>query len=95
MSLNNCEEYLICPLTLELYKDPVLADDGNTYERDAITQWIIRHGTSPRTKKTLRLNQLIPNNTIKNSVENFKQTNRIDYGLKLNEEIFQKLIMNF
>lgn len=81
MSLKTSEEYLICPLTLKFFNDPVSADDGNTYEREAITLWIIEHGTSPRTKKALRLNQLIPNNNIKNAVENFKQTYRIDYGL--------------
>ncbi len=74
------EEYLICPITLKLFNDPVLAEDGYTYEREAITRWINEHGTSPRTKKYLRLNQLTPNNTIKNSVEAFRQSSRIDYG---------------
>ena len=31
---------LICPLTLELFNDPVVAPDGHTYERRALLQWI-------------------------------------------------------
>jgi hypothetical protein len=80
MSLRDPEEYLICPITLKLFNEPVLAEDGYTYEREAITRWINQHGTSPRTKKPLRLNQLTPDDTIKNSVETFRQTSRIDYG---------------
>ncbi len=80
MSSKDIQQYLICPITLKLFNDPVLAEDGNTYEREAITQWIVQHGTSPKTKKVLKLNQLTLNNQIKNAVEVFKQTSRIDYG---------------
>ena len=32
---------LCCPLTLEAFVDPViLAGDGHTYERSAVTQWL-------------------------------------------------------
>ncbi len=81
MSSKDTQQYLICPITLKLFHDPVLVEDGITYEREAITQWIVQHGTNPRTKKILKLNQLTPNNAIKNAVEAFKQTSRIDYGL--------------
>lgn len=30
---------LICPITQELYRDPVLACDGHTYERKSLTTW--------------------------------------------------------
>jgi hypothetical protein len=30
---------LICPISFELMTDPVIAADGNTYQRDAIKQW--------------------------------------------------------
>jgi hypothetical protein len=29
----------LCPITLELMRDPVLAKDGHTYERKAIEDW--------------------------------------------------------
>jgi len=53
-----------CPITLETMKDPVLAPDGHTYERLAITKWIVEHGTSPQTRQHMRVNQLLPNRAI-------------------------------
>merc|ERR1711998_58538 len=31
---------LICPITLQRFVDPVVACDGNVYERNAIQQWL-------------------------------------------------------
>jgi hypothetical protein len=33
-------EELSCPISIQLMTDPVLAEDGHTYQRDAIEQWI-------------------------------------------------------
>lgn len=49
---------LICPITLDVFRDPVIAQDGHVYERTAITQWIIEHGTSPITRQPLRVEEL-------------------------------------
>ncbi len=75
MSSTHTQQYLICPITLELFSDPVIAQDGNTYERKAITQWINQYGTSPITKKPLIINQLTPNHTVKDAVKVFTQQN--------------------
>ncbi|CAF4804041.1 unnamed protein product [Rotaria sp. Silwood1] len=73
MSSVDTQQYLICPLTLQLFNEPVTAEDGHTYERKAITEWITQHGTSPITKKFLSINRLTPNYAIKDAVEAFKQ----------------------
>jgi len=31
---------MLCPISCELMRDPVIAADGHTYERAAITRWI-------------------------------------------------------
>jgi pyridoxal/pyridoxine/pyridoxamine kinase len=31
---------LSCPISIQLMTDPVMADDGHTYQRDAIEAWI-------------------------------------------------------
>jgi hypothetical protein len=49
---------LICPITYELFRDPVLAEDGRVYEREAITKWILEYGTSPFTREPLQINHL-------------------------------------
>ena len=53
---------LVCPITAELFKDPVLlVEDGYTYERDAVTKWLTKHDTSPMTGGTLKSRALAPN----------------------------------
>ena len=49
---------LTCPITFQLFYDPVRASDGHTYERSAITQWIEHNGTSPFTRQPLRIEDL-------------------------------------
>ena len=39
----------ICPITGEVFQDPVMTMDGHTYERSAITRWLQDNDTSPLT----------------------------------------------
>ena len=43
-----------CPITCEMFKDPVLLDDGFVYERDAILQWLGSNSSAPCTNTMLR-----------------------------------------
>ncbi|XRB04226.1 WD repeat, SAM and U-box domain-containing protein 1 [Pycnococcus provasolii] len=52
---------LKCPITRELMEDPVVASDGNTYERAAIAKWLRHHDTSPATGAQLASKTLVPN----------------------------------
>jgi hypothetical protein len=65
------DEYL-CPITCEVMEDPVIAEDGQTYEREAIATWVAGHGTSPMTRQRMA-NTLIPNRAIKASIERWQQ----------------------
>ncbi|CAF4064131.1 unnamed protein product, partial [Rotaria magnacalcarata] len=51
-------ETLTCPITLQLFRDPVIATDGHAYERVAIVKWIEKHGTSPMTREPLNVADL-------------------------------------
>lgn len=33
-------EDFLCPISLEIMKDPVIAADGHTYDRENITKWL-------------------------------------------------------
>ena len=46
------EEYR-CPITVELIACPVTAEDGQHYERAAITRWLKDHATSPVTNEPM------------------------------------------
>ena len=56
---------LICSITHEIMKDPVVAADGYSYERQAIMKWIENENTtSPMTNDPLSSLVLIPNRTL-------------------------------
>jgi hypothetical protein len=94
---------LTCPITLELFIDPVLASDGHTYERSAIIEWIKHHhGTSPMTRQTVKIQELKPNRIVKQLADQYRSsitsnvskeiTTFSSNGTLLNEE--QKLNIN-
>ncbi|GHP11194.1 WD repeat, SAM and U-box domain-containing protein 1 [Pycnococcus provasolii] len=61
-----------CPITLELMKDPVVADDGFTYERTAINAWMRgRNPVSPVTGARLRSKNVIANHTLKAAIATY------------------------
>ncbi|CAF3983372.1 unnamed protein product, partial [Rotaria sordida] len=67
---------LLCPISHVLFHDPVLAQDGHTYERNAIEEWIRRHGTSPMTAQPLYIKDLYPNHLVKKIVDSFEALTR-------------------
>eukprot|EP00730_Choanoeca_flexa_P009536 TRINITY_DN12664_c4_g1_i17.p2 TRINITY_DN12664_c4_g1~~TRINITY_DN12664_c4_g1_i17.p2 ORF type:complete len:194 (+),score=52.98 TRINITY_DN12664_c4_g1_i17:1249-1830(+) len=44
---------LLCPTTMDLMADPVLAEDGIVYDREAIVTWLKQTGISPMTRKAI------------------------------------------
>ncbi len=59
-------EYLICPITYQIFHDPIVAGDGHTYERTAIVRWICEHGTSPLTRQPLIITELQSDDYLRN-----------------------------
>ena len=58
-----------CPITYEILKDPVIAEDGNTYERKAIEGWISKGGVSPLTQERITIEGLRPNRAIRDAIQ--------------------------
>ncbi|CAF3674323.1 unnamed protein product [Rotaria sp. Silwood1] len=56
---------LTCPLTLAIFVDPVVAADGFTYERSAITTWLKNNDRSPMTNQKLPNKDLSSNTVVK------------------------------
>ena len=63
---------LTCPITCSTFEDPVIAEDGHTYEREAIIKWIQSGGTSPITRMTLTIDGLRPNYIVQKLVQDFR-----------------------
>jgi hypothetical protein len=52
-----------------IMRDPVVTADGQTYDRDSITQWLENENKSPNTGLELPSQNLIPNIAFKNLME--------------------------
>ena len=70
-----------CPITQELMSDPVMAADGHSYERTAITQWIEQHPfsipSSPVTNETMESTTLTSNIALKKLIADYTEANGI------------------
>ena len=63
----------ICPLTLELYKDPVTDRNGHTFEKSAIMKWLQKGGGNcPLTRRPLKLSDLVPDSNLKYQVDSWR-----------------------
>ena len=60
-SYSDVQDLLVCPLTMELFVDPVSTPTGHTYERGAIQLWLRDHNTDPLTNLVLASSSLTPN----------------------------------
>lgn len=54
-----------CSITTDVFRDPVVAADGFTYERKAITDWTSKSRLSPMTGQMLSCPLLFPNNAMR------------------------------
>ncbi|KAM9235998.1 WD repeat, SAM and U-box domain-containing protein 1 isoform 3-T3 [Leptosomus discolor] len=68
------DEFL-CPITRELMKDPVIAADGYSYEKEAMENWISnKRRSSPMTNLPLHSLLLTPNRTLKMAISRWLET---------------------
>lgn len=55
----------LCPITHDVLKDPVVAADGYTYERTAITRWFKTSRKSPITGQIMPHTTVFPNQSVR------------------------------
>lgn len=65
----------LCPITQEIFINPVIAEDGNCYEKYAIEYWLT-HGNirTPLSPQPVPI-KFIPNISLKKMIKNFVQKN--------------------
>ena len=77
--LSECElrkseiQSFLCPIGMEVMRDPVLCCDGFTYERAGIELWMRNHDRSPMTNEILSDKMLFPNTTLKVAIAEWLQ----------------------
>lgn len=69
-------ESAVCPITLELMRDPVMAADGHTYERDALLRWLKTSNKSPATGAPLANCTIVPNYCVKMLIQELDTPHR-------------------
>jgi hypothetical protein len=72
---HDAPDEFLCPITFNIMSDPVIAEDGYSYERSAIEDWFARGETiSPKTGgDNLGDNDnVLPNSALKNRIVDFR-----------------------
>lgn len=62
----------ICPITCDLFIEPVVCADGFSYETTAIVRWLAKRSSSPLTGEQLETKILVCNTTLKKLVEDWR-----------------------
>jgi Mg-chelatase subunit ChlD len=63
-------ENFICPITQTTMVDPVMCEDGISYEKSAILRWLQNNNTSPVTRQIISAN-IIPNIALRNTIQDY------------------------
>ncbi|KAE8125208.1 hypothetical protein FH972_020041 [Carpinus fangiana] len=66
--------FFLCPISLELMKDPVTVSTGITYDRESIEKWLFsgKNNTCPATKQALPADcDLTPNHTLRRLIQSW------------------------
>ncbi|XP_057506014.1 E3 ubiquitin-protein ligase PUB24-like isoform X1 [Actinidia eriantha] len=74
-------QYFVCPISLQIMKDPVTAITGITYDRESIEHWVFQEENNlcPVTKQPLpRDSDLTPNHTLRRLIQSWCTQNALD-----------------
>ncbi|KAG0566812.1 hypothetical protein M758_7G084200 [Ceratodon purpureus] len=70
----------LCPITLDLMRDPVIVATGQTYDKSSITRWIqAGHSSCPKTGQKLAHNNLIPNYALRSLISQWCEDNNVPF----------------
>ncbi|XWS56076.1 hypothetical protein CRYUN_Cryun09bG0055600 [Craigia yunnanensis] len=70
--------FFICPISLEIMKDPVTVSTGITYDRESIEKWLFsgkKNTTCPVTKQVIADCELTPNHTLRRLIQSWCMLN--------------------
>lgn len=65
--------HFLCPISLELMRDPVTGPTGITYDRGGVEAWLLERGraTCPVTGLPLRAEELVPNHAMRRVIQDW------------------------
>ncbi len=71
LDFESLPDYFKCPISWEKLSDPVITNEGHSYERWAIEKWLVRQDTSPITGLKLTDYSVLPNYALKSAVDDY------------------------
>jgi Mg-chelatase subunit ChlD len=80
-----------CPITLAIITEPVIGDDGQTYERSAIEHWLSdprNQSRSPITRNPMRIDTLRTNFALKSQIQRFLSQGALSTATPITPEPF-------
>ena len=77
---------LTCPISLDLFKEPVIVSSGHTYEKEYLMKIINNKGNDPLTREFLNNKIIVGNYLVSKLIIEFNS------GINFNENIFNKMI---
>jgi hypothetical protein len=88
MDVPDVPDVYMCSITRDIMKDPYIAQDGFSYERDAIKKWfLLGRKTSPITNNPLECTQIYPNRALKMNIQQYLQEKREERKSQLLDEL--------
>jgi hypothetical protein len=78
-------EHFICPLTMEMMKEPLFSKYGHNFERSAILQWLAHENTCPITRQPLTPSMLIPDHSLRLRMKAWKGAQEVELLLESDE----------
>ncbi|KAH0935017.1 hypothetical protein HID58_012134, partial [Brassica napus] len=75
--------FFLCPISLDIMKDPVIVSTGITYDRDSIEKWLFtgKNNSCPVTKQVITETDLTPNHTLRRLIQSWCTLNA-SYGIE-------------
>lgn len=67
---------LKCPVKMEVFKNPMLTADGQSYEHKVIRKWLTKKEISPLTNKKLPNKNLTPNWALKRVIDVYRENSK-------------------
>ena len=72
-----CYHAALCPILHAPFREPVVAEDGHTYERSAIERWFATGKTSsPKTGEPLEATAVFPNHSLRSMIRDWEEVRR-------------------
>jgi hypothetical protein len=80
-------EHFICPISLEIMRDPVMNKGGQNYDRRSILRWLHRGNKNcPLTRQPLVPSQLAPNSALWKTIQEWKKEQGMETEQEEDEE---------